>query len=596
MFDIGLIQAIQKLSSPVLDWFFRLFTQLGSHYAYMLVLPFVYWVVDRRVGRRLTGIFLASMWLNGLIKEYWMLPRPSPDLVRVLSDEGGPGFPSGHVQGTVTVWGYLALAFARRWLTWLAAALIVLMCISRLYLGLHFPADVLGGLVLGLVLVLFYHWLTLRPRRREMAIGWRIFWAVFVPVLLYPLYQSSAAEQIIGFFIGFFTADLFAWRVAPFEPRVSPGKQVAKVLIGYAGLAVLVAVHMLFVPVGWPGVFGFSLIALWVTMGAPALFRALGLAGEAGTPPGPRPSDKAVRRYAVAAAIVAAFVVGSTVYVGTAVPAVAPMDALRQDRPLIIAHAGAKGLAPENTMVAFQTAVQAGVDVLEMDVHLTADGHVVVLHDATVNRTTNGTGAVAAMTLGEIQALDAGYRFTPDGGASYPWRGRGVVIPTLDEVLSSFEDIPFIIELKTESEELAQKVLDVVEATGTADRVILVSFHDRPLQYVRRVAPHIPTNLSRSEVTRYYILQRLGVGAFVRPPGEFLHVPEFQGPIRVVHSGLMRLARKQGVEVHVWTVNDEEAMTRLLDLGARGIMTDYPERMHQVLGRLGRRGAGDALY
>ena len=121
---------------------------------------------------------------------------------------------------------------------------------------------------------------------------------------------------------------------------------MAKVLIGYAGLAVLVAVHMLFVPVGWPGCSGFSLIALWVTMGAPALFRALGLAGEAGRPRVRGPATRAVRRYAVAAAIVAAFVVGSTVYVGTAVPAVAPMDALRQDRPLIIAHAGAKGTGP----------------------------------------------------------------------------------------------------------------------------------------------------------------------------------------------------------------------------------------------------------
>ena len=218
MFDIGLIQAIQKLSSPVLG----------------LVLSVVHaarqplracWCFLRVLGRRQAwgasdGHFPRIDVAQRPDQRVLMLPLRVPIWCGSCPTRGGPGFPSGHVQGTVTVWGYLALAFARRWLTWLAAALIVLMCISRLYLGLHFPADVLGGLVLGLVLVLFYHWVTLRHAAGKWQSGGASL-AVFVPVLLYPLYQSSAAEQIIGFFIGFFTADLFAC-VAPFEPRVSP--------------------------------------------------------------------------------------------------------------------------------------------------------------------------------------------------------------------------------------------------------------------------------------------------------------------------------------------------------------------------------------
>src|SRR5690625_4501974 len=115
MFEVGFIQWLQTFSVPALDTFVRTFTHLGSHYAYMAIIPFVYWAVDRRIGARLGGLFLTSMWLNGLVKEYMTLPRPDPELVRVMADEPSPGFPSGHSQGAMTLWGYLAVGLQRRW-------------------------------------------------------------------------------------------------------------------------------------------------------------------------------------------------------------------------------------------------------------------------------------------------------------------------------------------------------------------------------------------------------------------------------------------------------------------------------------------------
>jgi glycerophosphoryl diester phosphodiesterase len=118
------------------------------------------------------------------------------------------------------------------------------------------------------------------------------------------------------------------------------------------------------------------------------------------------------------------------------------------DRFLNIAHRGGARLAPEHTLVAFENALRVGADVIEFDLHATVDGVIVILHDATVDRTTDGTGVVRNMTFAELRALDAGYRFTRDGGATFPWRGKGLTIPTLEEALERFADVPITVEFK----------------------------------------------------------------------------------------------------------------------------------------------------
>ncbi len=449
MFDVSFIQWLQQFSSPGLDRFFLLLTDLGSHYAYMAIIPFVYWAVDRQVGRRLAGLFLTSMWLNGLFKEYMVMPRPDPTAVRVLADEPSPGFPSGHAQGAMSLWGYLAAALRRRWLSWLAVVLVVLLSLSRLYLGVHFPGDVLGGLAIAAVLIAVFVWLSEMKVGAGLSVRLRMLLIFVIPLLLYPLYQTSTSEQLIGFFIGFFTAETLAGQMVPFRARVGFVQQVVKLLIGYVGFAALIAMHMLFVPVGLPAVLGYSIIGIWISMGAPALFQLLGLAGE---PPVLRVDRRLrgyMRHYVATALAVLVFVAASSVYVRRAVPVVARPAVLPAADVLIIGHRGAAGLAPENTIPAFEAALRHGAHMLELDVWPTGDGAVVVLHDETVDSTTDGAGRVTEMTLAQVQSLDAGYRFTADGGVTYPWRGVGVVIPTLADVLREFPDTPFVMEIKS---------------------------------------------------------------------------------------------------------------------------------------------------
>lgn len=595
VFDVGFIQWLQQFSAPVLDRLFLLVTDLGSHYAYMAIIPFIYWAVDRQVGRRVAGLFLTSMWLNGLLKEYLVTPRPDPSAVRVLVDEPSPGFPSGHAQGAMTLWGYLALQLRRRWLTWLAAAIIVLVSLSRLYLGAHFPGDVLGGLGIAVVLIGLYALLTQLDLAAVLSVRVRMLLIFLIPLLLYPLYQTGTSEQLIGFFIGFFTAETLAGQVAPFRARVGLFQQIVKLVIGYAGFAALIVLHMLFVPVGLPAVLGYSVIGVWIAMGAPSIFRWLGLAGDE-----PRRLDPRwhmyMRHYSVTVLAVVALVAASAAYVRLAVPVVARPAMLPDGDVLVVGHRGAAGLAPENTLPAFEAAVRHGAHVLELDVWPTRDGEMVVLHDGTVDRTTNGRGHVSEMTLAEVKALDAGYWFTSDGGATYPWRGQGVTIPTLEEVLRAFPGMPFIIEIKSSDPDVVPAVLSVIDRAGARDRVIVGSFHDSVLARVRQLAPDIPTGFAQNEAVRYLILQRLGLGALFRPAAAALQVPEWYGRLRVVNPGFVRLARRQGLEVQVWTINDEETMERLAALGVDAIITDYPDRLQAVLRRMEERSMEQLFY
>src|SRR5690606_23466138 len=214
-----------------------------------------------------------------------------------------------------------------------------------------------------------------------------------------------------------------------------------------------------------------------------------------------------MRHYVATALAVLVFVAASSVYVRRAVPVVARPAVLPAADVLIIGHRGAAGLAPENTIPAFEAALRHGAHMLELDVWPTGDGAVVVLHDETVDRTTDGAGRVTEMTLAQVQSLDAGYRFTADGGVTYPWRGRGVVIPTLADVLREFPDTPFVIEIKYADPAFVPTVLDVIDAAGARGRVMIGSFHDAVVQRVRELAPDVPTSYGQGEAIRVVIAQ-----------------------------------------------------------------------------------------
>jgi glycerophosphoryl diester phosphodiesterase len=258
--------------------------------------------------------------------------------------------------------------------------------------------------------------------------------------------------------------------------------------------------------------------------------------------------------------------------------------ALRGDWPVNLAHRGASARAPENTLEAFRLAVEAGAGGLELDVHVTRDGEVVVIHDATVDRTTDGSGAVAEMELEEIQRLDAGYHFSPDGGRNFPYRGRGVRIPTLTEVYASFPEARVNADIKEVQSGAEEAVLRVIRSAGAEERTLIASTEHAVVRRFRRISRgHIATAASRREIAAFYVLSRVRLGALARPVYDALQVPVEHRGIELVTPRFLRAARSTGVRVDVWTINDAAQMRWLLDLGVSGIMTDHPEVLAALL-------------
>lgn len=243
--------------------------------------------------------------------------------------------------------------------------------------------------------------------------------------------------------------------------------------------------------------------------------------------------------------------------------------------PLVFAHRGGSRLAPENTMAAFDRAVQEGVDGLELDVHLSRDGEPVVCHDRSVDRTTDASGAITAMTVAELARVDAGYRFV-DGEGRYPFRGQGLGIPTLREVVTRHSGHRVIVELKDDDARLTAATLDVLREAGAVGRACIGSFHRGALADVRGREPGIATSAAQREVRM--ALYRSWFGWFPRAvPYQALQVPERREATQVVSPRLVRGAHRAGVVVQVWVVDGAADIRRLLGWGVDGIITDRPD-------------------
>jgi glycerophosphoryl diester phosphodiesterase len=269
-----------------------------------------------------------------------------------------------------------------------------------------------------------------------------------------------------------------------------------------------------------------------------------------------------------------------------------PVHPVVQGGPLLIAHRGGSALMPENTLAAFLDAAQRWrADMIELDVRASADGHCVVIHDATVDRTTNGSGAVAEKTLAELQALDAGYRFTTDGGRTFPMRGQGIRIPTIEEVFAALPEIRITAESKTADAQAP--LFRAIEEYRATDRVIAAGernayrtlFHTYPG----------PKSASLEEGLPFLLMHRAFLARFANVPADVVQTCEVYKGRRILTPRLVRDFHRNGVMVHVWTVNDEDDMNRLLDWGVDGLVTDRPDRLARVLHRRYQRPLPPAL-
>jgi glycerophosphoryl diester phosphodiesterase len=245
------------------------------------------------------------------------------------------------------------------------------------------------------------------------------------------------------------------------------------------------------------------------------------------------------------------------------------------NRRLVFAHRGGARLAPENTMAAIDNGLALGADGIEIDVQLSRDGIPVVIHDPTLDRTTDRTGRVGALTAAELAEVDAGFRFEKDG--AHPFRGQGVGIPRLDAVLTKHKDTRVIIEMKGAEPELARAVGDAVRRTAAVDRVCVSSFAQRTIDTLRGEFPELMSGASQEEAR--WALHRSGVRWPWTSERAFaaFQVPEHAGRMRVVSPNFVRHVHREGHVVQVWVVNLPEDVNRLLDWGVDGIISDVPD-------------------
>jgi glycerophosphoryl diester phosphodiesterase len=255
----------------------------------------------------------------------------------------------------------------------------------------------------------------------------------------------------------------------------------------------------------------------------------------------------------------------------------------RASRPRVFAHRGGRALGPENTIAAFERGLAAGADGLELDVHLSSDGVVVVCHDATLDRTTDATGRVDRRTAAELSRVDAGYRWI-DANGDHPFRSCGIGVPSLREVLRRFRDVPIIAEMKVDHREMGQALAAEVLAASAVDRVCAAADGRHAIRAAREALPSMASSACRWDV-RLALYRSWAHWPVRRTEYDGYQVPEIAGTIRVVSPTFVRHAHEAGLEVQVWTVDDEADMRRLLEWGADALISNRPDLAVRVRNR-----------
>lgn len=257
--------------------------------------------------------------------------------------------------------------------------------------------------------------------------------------------------------------------------------------------------------------------------------------------------------------------------------------------PVVLAHRGWRGYYPENTMLSLDWAAHLPIDGLELDIHSTKDGELVVIHDDTVDRTTNGHGRVQDYNLAELQKLDAGHWWTPDEGKTYSYRGCMLQIPTVEEVFHRFPNLWINVDIKQESPSIVKPFADLIREYKMERKMCVGSFNNKTVRAFRKEIPEVVTAGSANEVRRMFVFNKLGTWRLYYGNGQIFQIPEWEKNIHLVTERFVRSCHRRDTAVHVWTVNEEADMRRLLDLGVDGLVSDYPDRALKLLGRLDDR-------
>jgi glycerophosphoryl diester phosphodiesterase len=267
--------------------------------------------------------------------------------------------------------------------------------------------------------------------------------------------------------------------------------------------------------------------------------------------------------------------------------------------PIVFSHRGGGGVEPEATLPAILNGLQRNPQaVVEFDVHQSSDGHLVVIHDDTVDRTTNGTGAVAQKSLAELQGLDAGYCATPGQGngtapagqchgvaSGFRFRGMGYRIPTLEEVLAALP-AQILLSVEVKQAGIERKVADVLRASGRLQRLIVGAEPDEMSVRLRDALPEVPHYYPKGAATCLALSGKARWSYAACPQYEVFASPLSGAGLALDTEGVLDSAHADGVAVVYWTINDKPTMLRLFRLGADGIFTDYPDLAREALAEL----------
>ena len=621
---------LESLRNPALDAFFSLITHLGSETLFIAIAIVVFWCVGKKQGYYLMTVGFFGTVINQFLKLMFRIPRPwvrDPAFTIVESAREaatGYSFPSGHTQNAVSILGCPARFGKNKLLRIVFVVLILLTGLSRMYLGVHTPADVGVSLLVGAFLVFvlypFFKRGDEKPLRMYVAMG-----ALTVCALLYVLFVELHAWPanidehnlasgikngylVLGCGCGMLLSCLIERKWINFDVKAPLAAQIAKVVLGLglvlalkAGLKpICVAVcggHaaatalryfllVLFAACVWPLTFP------WFAKGCPM--------------------KKWVKKTLVTiGCIIAALALlgGYLFWEVTRDTKRAPIATDHAENTLITplgvtmlsGHRAGGGIAPENTMMALKNCVDSEVyelDVFEFDIHLTSDGIPVLIHDDTLDRTSDAAEVFGAegvkvgdKTLAELKRLNMGAKFTTDSGEK-PFadlKGDAVTddlrIITLAEALNYLESnggYYYIIEIKNSGEtgyRAADILYDTLVQFDALDRTVVGTFHNEITAYVDTTYPDMLRSAGFNECIEFYIYSLLNLPA---KEGKFpfvaLQIPTTDYTVNLGTSRVINYAHKNGIAVQYWTINDPAEMARLQSIGADAIMTDVPDQ------------------
>lgn len=627
---MGFLYVLEGLRTPALDKLLSAVTLFGGEGLFIAVAIVVFWCASKKNGYYIIAAGIGGTVVSQTLKIVCAVPRPwvrDPSFTIVESARaaaGGYSFPSGHSQNAVAALGGTARIVKRTWARVALWALAALVCFSRMYLGVHTPADVAVGGAIGLALV-FGLWPLFQKRGdepRTVAAVFAVTAALALGAVLYgqlhawpaDVDQENLAEflknsyTMLGVAAGVLIAYPLERRYVNFKTEAPWWAQVLKCILGMAvvmGLRVALKTPL-------NALFGGSLIASAVRyclmVLAAVLVWPLTFPWFAKGCPMSRGWRRALKIVGIIL-LVLVVLAGLLFWVVTRDSSMEPQDFPEADNSLMTplgttmlsGHRAGGGVAPENTMMALKNCVESpdyDLDVFEFDLHLTADGVLVLLHDPTLDRTSDAQEvfgqpnvAVGARTFAELRKVNMGAQFIAADG-SMPYADlHGDDVPedlriiSLDQALayleSAGEGYRYIIEIKNGGNKgfaAADKLYATLKEYDCLDRAVVGTFHNEVTSYMDGHCPDMLRSAGVNEVIRFYLAALLDLPKDNDDFGfQALQIPTTDYVVNLGTARVVNYAHEHDIAVQYWTINDPDEMARLQSIGADAVMTDLPD-------------------